>query len=30
LISSEELLRLVYRFMGEQLPTMDVSQSEEE
>jgi hypothetical protein len=30
LISSEELLRLVYRFMGEQLPPMDVSQSEEE
>lgn len=30
LISSEELLRLVYRFMGEQLPTMDMSQSEEE
>ena len=30
LISSAEMLRLVYRFMGEQLPTMDVSQSEEE
>lgn len=29
LISSEELLRLVYRFMGEQLPAMDVSQSDE-
>jgi hypothetical protein len=30
LISSEELLRLVYRFMGEQLPPMDICQSEEE
>lgn len=29
LISSEEMLRLVYRFMGEQLPAMDVSQSDE-
>lgn len=30
LISPEELLRLVYRFMGEQLPSGDQSQSEQE
>ncbi len=29
LISSEELLRLVYRFMGEQLPAVEESQSEQ-
>ena len=28
LISSEEMLRLVYRFMGEQLPAVDASKSE--
>lgn len=30
LISSEELLRLVYRFMGEQLPAVEENQSEKE
>ena len=30
LISSEELLRLVYRFMGEQLPSVEGDQSEQE
>ena len=30
LISSEEMLRLVYRFMGEQLPAVEASQSEQD
>jgi len=30
MISSEEMLRLVYRFMGEQLPAIDASKSEQQ